>query len=374
MLTRRRFVLSLAATATASGLPGVRTGWAQEAAVFGVSVPLTGSMAEFGRTWRKAQTLAVEEINAAGGIKGRKIELIYEDSQGDPKQTVAIAQKFVDDKRILACLGDIPTPAIMAASPVFQKARMVQMSMGSHPDLTKAGEFIFANQMSQRQIAASLATIGVNRLGKTQAVLYRNTDWGKVVQTIYVDKVKELGGQVVLTDSYLETEKDFRSLLAKVRTAKPEVLALIAYYTDGALLVQQAKQAGVESKIIVSEASYSPQFIKLGGDAVNGVLTQTLFFPESGRPDVQKFVAGYRAKHGEDPDFFASIGYDGVKIIAWATERGGFTREGIQQALAAGDGIPSVTFGAFKFNEIRRVGVGALAPIVVRDGKFTLLN
>jgi branched-chain amino acid transport system substrate-binding protein len=373
MLTRRRFLLSLAAASAT--LEGVRTARADDAAaVFGVSVPLSGSMAEFGRTWRKAQTLAIEEINAAGGIKGRKIELVYEDSQGDPKQTVAIAQKFVDDKRILAVLGDIPTPAIMAAAPVFQKARMVQMSMGSHPDLTKAGEFIFANQMSQRQIAASLATIAVNRLGKTQAVLYRNTDWGKVVQSIYVEKLKELGGQLVLTDSYLETEKDFRALLAKVRAARPEVLVLIAYYTDGALLVQQAKQAGVESKIIVSEASYSPQFIKLGGDAVNGVLTQTLFFPESGRPDVQKFVAGYRAKYNEEPDFFASIGYDGVKIIAWATERGGFTREGIQQALASGDGIPSVTFGSFKFNEIRRVGVGALAPIVVRDGKFTLLN
>lgn len=372
MLTRRRFLQSLAAASAT--LAGVRPAGAQETATFGVSVPLSGSMAEFGRTWRKAQTLAVEEINAAGGIKGRKVELIYEDSQGDPKQTVAIAQKFVDDPRVLGVLGDIPTPAIMAASPVFQKARMVQMSMGSHPDLTKAGEFIFANQMSQRQIAASLATIGVSRLGKTQAVLYRNTDWGKVVQSIYVEKLKELGGQLVLTDSYLETEKDFRALLAKVRAAKPDVLVLIAYYTDGALLVQQAKQAGVESKIIVSEACYSPQFIKLAGEAVNGVLTQTLFFPDSGRPEVQKFVAGYRAKHGEDPDFFASIGYDGVKIIAWAAERGGFTREGIQQALVKGEGIPSVTFGPFKFNEIRRVGVGSLAPIVVRDGKFTLLN
>jgi branched-chain amino acid transport system substrate-binding protein len=371
MVTRRRFLVSVAALSAAAR--GVTAARADDAVVFGVSVPLSGSMAEFGRTWRKAQTVAIEEINAAGGIKGRKVELVYEDSQGDPKQTVAIAQKFVDDMRILACLGDIPTPAIMAASPTFQKARMVQMSMGSHPDLTKTGDFIFANQMSQRQIAASLATIGVSRLGKSQAVLYRNTDWGKVVQSIYVEKVKELGGQVVLTDNYLETEKDFRSVLAKVRAAKPEVLVLIAYYTDGALLVQQAKQAGIESKIIVSEACYSPQFIKLGGDAVNGVLTQTLFFPQSGRPDVQKFVAGYQAKHGDEPDFFASIGYDGVKIMAWAAERGGFTREGIQQALVKGEGIPSVTFGPFKFNEIRRVGLGALAPIVVKDGKFTLL-
>ncbi len=250
MPTRRRFLLNLAGLAAT--LKSVQVARAEDAVVFGVSVPLSGSMAEFGRTWRKAQTVAVEEINEAGGIKGRKIELVYEDSQGDPKQTVAIAQKFVDDRRILAVLGDIPTPAIMAASPVFQKARMVQMSMGSHPDLTKAGEFIFANQMSQRQIAASLATIAVNRLGKTQAVLYRNTDWGKVVQSIYVEKLKELGGQVVLADSYLETEKDFRALLAKVRAAKPEVLVLIAYYTDGALLVQQAKQAGVESKIRTS--------------------------------------------------------------------------------------------------------------------------
>ena len=370
-LTRRHLLLGLAAASGLRPRPGHA---ADDTVVFGVSLPLSGSMAEFGRTWRKAQALALDEINGQGGLKGRKVELIYEDSQGDPKQTVAIAQKFVDNARILACLGDIPTPAIMAASPVFQKARMVQMSMGSHPDLTKGGDFIFANQMSQRQIAASLATIAVSRLGKTQAILYRNTDWGKVVHEIYVEKVKELGGQVVLTDSYLENEKDFRALMAKVRAAKPEVLALVSYYTDGALAVQQAKASGVESKIIVSEASYSPQFLKLGGDAVNGVLTQTLFFPESSRPEVGKFVAGYRAKHNEDPDFFASIGYDSVKIAAWAAERGGFTREGIQQALLKGDAIPSVTFGPFKFNEIRRVGVGALAPIVVKDGKFALLS
>jgi branched-chain amino acid transport system substrate-binding protein len=315
--------------------------------------------------------MALDEINGKGGVKGRKVDLVYEDTQSDPKQSVPVAQKFVDDKRILAELGDFASPASMAASPIYQRAKMVQFGFtNSHPDFTKGGEFMFSIVLTQQQDAAFLAETAFKALGKNQAVLYRNTDWGKVTQQIYADKLKELGGTIADTENYLETEKDFKSILSKVRDAKPDVLALISYYTDGALILQQAKAVGINAKVVANGACYSPQFLKLGGDAVNDVVLTTVFFPDNPRQEVQDFVKNYKQRTNETPDQFAALAYDAVKIITWATEKGGFDRQGIQQAMATGTEIPSVIYGPFKFGADRRVENAKAVPIQVKNGTF----
>ncbi|HEY8477126.1 MAG TPA: ABC transporter substrate-binding protein [Chloroflexota bacterium] len=358
--------------ATTAAQPTTASG-AGERAYYGVSGPFTGNNAEYGRIWKNAMEMAREEINTAGGVRGRPVELIYEDTQSDPKQSVAVAQKFVNDPRILAELGDFASPASMAASPIYQRAKMVQFGFtNSHPDFTKGGEFMFSIVLTQEQDAAFLAQTAVERLGKRQAVLYRNTDWGKVTHQIYVDKVKALGGEVVAVENYLETEKDFKPVLVKVRDANPEVVALISYYTDGALIMQQAQAVGLQAKVIANGACYSPQFLKLGGEAVEGVVMTTVFFPEDPRPDVQRFVQAYRERYNETPDQFAALAYDAVKIITWATEKGGFDRVAIQQAMATGTDIPSVIYGPFRFGPDRRVENAKAVPIQVKGGQFTV--
>ncbi len=362
-----------AATPAATTKPAVAS--SGETVVYGVSGPFSGNNAEYGRIWKNAMTMALDEISGAGGVKGRKVELQYEDTQSDPKQSVPVAQKFVNDSRILAELGDFASPASMAASPIYQRAKMVQFGFtNSHPDFTKGGEYMFSIVLSQQQDASYLAQVGYDSLGKKQAVLYQNTDWGKVTQQIYVDKLKQLGGTVIDTENYLATETDFKPLLAKVRDANPDVLALIAYYNDGALIMQQAKSAGINAKVIANGACYSPQFLKLGGDAVNGVVLTTVFFPGNSRPEVQKFVKDYTAKYNETPDQFAALAYDAVKIITWATDQAGFDRQGIQQAMATGTNIPSVIYGSFKFGADRRVENAKAVPIQVKDGQFVPLT
>ena len=378
-IDRRRVLRGLAAL-PAAGLLAAHRGApvgaaaAQDGPVrFGVSGPFSGNNAEYGRIWQNAMTLAVEEINGAGGIQGRQLELVYEDTQSDPKQSIPVAQKFAGDGSILAELGDFASPASMAASPIYERGKLVQFGFtNSHPDFTKGGEYMFSPSISQTQDATYLARIAFERAGKKQAVLYRNTDWGKVSSDIYVQELKKLGGEAVLLDSYLETEKDFRSILAKVRDAAPESLTLIAYYTDGALLVQQAKDVGITVPIVAIGSCYSPQFIELGGEATEGVLLATSFFPADPRPEVQTFVAAFEAKHGELPDLFSAGAYDALKIIAWATDRGGFSREGIREALDTGVDIPSVIHGPFTFNDERRVDDVEEVPIKVENGQFVL--
>ncbi|MGH2457566.1 MAG: ABC transporter substrate-binding protein, partial [Chloroflexota bacterium] len=338
---------------------------------YGVSGPFSGANAEYGRIWKQAMAMALDEINGSGGVKGRKAQLDEEDTQSDPKQSVPVAQKFVEDSRMLAELGDFSSPSSMAASPIYERARMVQFGFtNSHPDFTKGGEFMFSIVLTQEQDASFLAQTAFDGLGKVQAVLYQNTDWGKTTQQIYVDKIKSLGGQIVHTDNYLTTEKDFTPILSKVRDAKPEVLALISYYNDGAQIVQQAKNMGLNVKIVANGACYSPQFLKLGGDATNGVLMTTVFFPDNPRPEVKKFVSDYTTRFKETPDQFAALSYDAVKIITWATEQGGFDRVAIQKAMATGTEIPSVIYGPFKFGADRRVENARAVPIQVKDGQF----
>ncbi|MEA2594708.1 MAG: branched-chain amino acid transport system substrate-binding protein [Thermomicrobiales bacterium] len=378
-LSRRHLLRSAAAIPAAAGLLAAAGRFAPSVARaadpvrYGVSGPLSGTAAEYGRIWKKGFDLALEEINGAGGLQGRLIELKYEDSQADPKQSVPIAQKFVNDSSILAELGDFASPASMAASPIYERGKLVQFGFtNSHPDFTKGGEYMFSPSISQIQDATYLAQLAVERAGKKQAVLYRNTDWGKISSDIYVKELEARGGEAVLVDNYLETEKDFRTLLAKVRDANPESLTLIAYYNDGALIVQQAKDVGITVPIVAIGSCYSPQFIELGGDSTEGVLLATSFFPTDPRPEVQTFVTAYKTKYNETPDLFAAGAYDAVKIVAWATEKGGFTREGIREALDTGVDIPSIIHGPFTFNDERRVDEVKEVAIKVEGGQFVL--
>ncbi|MFN8482400.1 MAG: ABC transporter substrate-binding protein [Anaerolineae bacterium] len=340
---------------------------------FGVTGPFTGDNAEYGRIWKQGFQLALDEINAAGGIKGKPVELIYEDSQSDPKQTPAIAQKFVADNRILAVIGDFSSPASMAASPIYNQAGVVQLGItNSHPKFTDTGEYIFGTSRSQLDDAPTLAEYGITGLGgKRLAVFHLNTDWGKVTYDLFTQKAKQLGAEIVDTEPYLPTEKDFRSALTKARDAKPDLLVLISYYNDGALIARQAADVNLDTPKLAVGSVYSPKFIELGGKAVEGVYTQSGFFPGDKRPEVQEFVKKYQAKYGELPDQFAAQAYDGVKVLAAAVDKAGFDRKALRETLTKLE-TPSVAYGKIVFGPDRRVIAGPQTRLQIRDGKFAL--
>lgn len=377
MVTRRTFLQGALGASAATLLAGCNglfsssTGTSSGPIFFGVSGPFSGDNAEYGAIWKKGFGLALDEINGAGGIHGRKVQLVYEDSQSDPKQSVPIAQKFVNDSRILAELGDFSSPASMAASPIYERAKLVQFGFtNSHPKFTLGGDFMFSTSLTQQESATYMADVAVNKVGKKHVVLYLDTDWGNVTQGIYVQHAKSIGGQILFAASYLSDEKDFKSLLLKVRDANPDVLALISYYNDGALIAQQARSVGLTAKIVAASSCYSPQFIALGGDAVNNVILTTEFFPSDPRPEVQRFVAAFQKRYNEKPDLFGAGSYDALKVLAWAVEHGGADRVAIQQALLHGTNIPSVMYGPFKFGPDRRIDNAQQFIIKVQNGQF----
>ena len=374
---RRSFVKgSLAAMLAGTAVSRAAFAEASEPIMLGVSGPLTGPNAQYGTQWKQGFDLALDEIQAAGGINGRKLAYTFEDSQSDPRQSVAIAQKFVSNPEIVMELGDFSSPASMAASPIYQRAGLVQFGFtNSHPDFTKGGDFMWSTSVSQADEQPLLARYAAKGLGlKKLAVLHLNTDWGRTSRDYFVKAAKDYGAEVVITEGYIAEERDFRSTLVRVRDANPDGLILISYYSDGALIARQARQVGLKQTICAASSVYSPKFLELGGDAVEDVHVGTRYFPEDTRPEVQKFIAGFKAKYsGQEPDAFNAYSYDAMNMAAAVLRIGGTDRRAIRDAFAKVRDIPSVIFGTATFDvETRRVKGAMNAELVVRKGQFAL--
>jgi branched-chain amino acid transport system substrate-binding protein len=347
-----------------------------EPVLFGVSGPLTGPNAQYGAQWKAGFDLALEDINANGGVLGRPLAYVFEDSQSDPRQSVAIAQKFVNDPKIAIELGDFSSPASMAASPIYQRAGLVQFGFtNSHPDYTKGGDFIWSPSISQADSQPLLADLAIKTLGlKRIAVLHLNTDWGRTSKDVFVKAAAERGAQVVATEGYQADEKDFRSTLVRVRDAKPDGIVLISYYADGALIAGQVRTTGINLPLVAVGSVYSPKFIELGGEAVNGIYTNTTFFPEEPRAEVQNFVKRFRAKYNREPDAFNAYAYDAVVLAAAAIRTAGSTdRKAIRDAFYKVKDVPSIVFGKSTFDPTtRRVAGVRSVDLVVKDGKWAV--
>ncbi len=373
-ISRRLFTGAALATVSSSALPRFASAQS-DPIVIGVSGPLTGPNAQYGLQWKQGFDLALDKINADGGVKGRKVTYQFEDSQSDPRQAVAIAQKFVADPRIVIELGDFSSPASMAASPIYQRGGLVQYGFtNSHPDFTKAGDFMWSPSVSQADEQPLLAAYAVKDLGlKRLAVLHLNTDWGRTSKDHFAHAAKELGAEIVISEGYQPEERDFRSTLVRARDANPDGFALMSYAPDGALIARAVRQLGLKQTIVAASSVYSPRLIELGGDAVEGMHTGSRYFPEDPRPEVREFISSFKAKYNVEPDAFNAYAFDAINFAVAAIRLGGTDRRAIRDALGQLKDVSSVIFGKATFNTKTRRILGAKnAELVVKDGRFQM--
>lgn len=369
-LTRRAALLgaaTLAVAAPARAADDVRVG---------VSGPLTGEAAQYGEQWQRGFALALAVINGhGGGIGGRRLVLEFEDSQNDPRQAVAIAQKFVADPGIVAELGDFSSTTSMAASPVYQRGRLVQLGFtNSNPKFTLGGDYMWSPGASSNEEQPQLADLAIGRLGfRRPAVLHLDTDYGANAAQLFTLAAKQRGAEVVASQGYLPDERDFRSVLTRVKQARPDGLVLESYYSDAALIVRQAREAGLDVPIVGNGSMFSPKFIELAGAASEGVYTESEFVPQDPRPEVQAFVTAYRAGYNDDPDLFVALAYDAVILTATVLRQFGTDRQSFRDGLGRVRDVPSVVFGKFSFDTATRRVFGAKATgLVVRAGRFVV--
>ena len=372
-LSRRTLLATTLAPAVAT-LPFTRA-QAADPVLLAVSGPLTGPNAQYGAQWKDGFDMALEEFgNKVPGQGGdRPLQYVFEDSQSDARQAVALAQKFVADKRYCMELGDFASPASMAASSIYQRAGMVQFGFtNSHPDFTKGGNYMWSTSISQADEQPKLADFAVKGLGgKRVALMHLNTDWGRTSKDLFVPAAKALGGEVVATEAFLSDERDFRPTLVRARDAKPDILVLIAYYGDAALIARQARDQGLTQPILGVSSVYSPKLIELGGPAVEGMYTHSPFSAVDPRPEVQTFVQRFQKKFNREPDAFNVYAYDAIVMAHAVIAQFGSDRKAIRDGLEKIKDVPSVIFGKASFDPAtRRVAEPRYARLVVKNGKF----
>ena len=367
MMLRRRTLLA------AAPLLPLTARAAEAPVVVGVSGPLTGQYAQYGADWKRGFDLAVAEVNEAGGIAGRPVEIDFQDTQSDPRQAINVAQRFVGDTRVSVELGDFSSAASMAASPIYQRGKLVQFGFtNSHPDFTKGGDYMWSNAPNQTDDMPILADYAIGRLGfRKLAVVFINGDWGRTSKDIFLKAAAERGATVVTSEGYLPNEQDFRSTLVRVRDAAPDAILLIAYYPDGAQVVRQARDMGLAQPVVATGSVYSPKFLELGGAAVDGVYTNANFFPEDPRPVVQRFVTGFRKMYGTDPGSYNARAYDAMVVATTVMRQFGADRQAIHDGLAKVHDVPSVLFGTVTFDPAtRRVSHPSSVDLVVKGDRF----
>lgn len=339
--------------------------------ILGVSGPLTGPNAQYGAQWKDGFDLALDATGHKAG--GRPLQYQFEDSQSDPRQAVAIAQKFAADPRIILELGDFSSPASMAASPIYQRAGLVQFGFtNSHPDFTKGGDCMWSTSISQADEQPKLAEYAIKDLGLQKlAILHLNTDWGRTSADLFVKAVKDTGGTVVAVEGYLPDERDFRPTLIRVRDATPTGIILIGYYNDAALIARQVRDQGLKQPLVAASSVYSPKLIELGGDAVNGLYTHSPFSALRPRPEVQSFVTRFKAKYGKEPDAFNAYSYDALMVAQAVISQFGATRQAVHAGFAKVKDLPSVIFGKTTFDPAtRRVAEPQYVHLIIQNGQY----
>jgi len=365
----------LALTSCASAADGSSGSAAPaEPIVFGVSGPLTGNQAEYGKNWQDGFELALEQINDAGGIDGRTVELDFQDSQGEASQATTIAQRFVSDPSVLAVMGDFSSATSMVASPLYQRGGLLQLGItNSHPDFTATGDFIFSPSVTQ-EVEARYVEDSAHSVGGDIAVFYLNTDWGNTAFGVFEDQAAENGDTIVYSTPIEEASTDFKPQLVQARDAGADVAVFYTYYASTALLVQQAQQVGfTDVPFLAVGSNFSQQFLDLAQDAAEGVYVDTYFYPGSDDPAVSEFVAAFEDKFGTAPNLFNAFAYDGLMQLAWAAENTEtLDRTGIRDALRDGTGIPSILYGAAEYNDERRIDNPRFQWLRVEDGQFTV--
>ena len=350
--------------------------WAQtkDPVVIGVGGPLTGPLAQYGQAWKKGFAIALDEINSAGGVQGRPLSIAFEDTQNLPAQTVAVAQKFIADPKILLATGDFSSTSSMAASPLYQRAGLVQFGFNnSNPRFTDGGDYLWSNSPTQTSEAPAHAAY-VQALGlKKVAVFQLNTDWGKLTGDWTIAALTKLGISVADREVYLPDNQDFKPLITKAKAAGIDGIVLVSYANDAALIVQQVRGQGVKLPIVANGSNQDPDFIRLSAGAAEGVYVAADFAPDDPRPEVQTFAKKWKARYpGEDIDYFAVHAYDSLTLVAAVLNAAKpLDRAGVKAAFAAVKNVPSVIYGKVTFNPAtRRVDDFLGARLVVRNGAF----
>ena len=334
--------------------------------------PLSGGVAVYGVECKNGIDLAIEEINAAGGINGKTLEFICEDDEGDPAKSVNAYKKLVTNDGVEYVIGSLTSGCTIALTNLAQNQKILQIAPAATATaVTDAGNYIFRAcfiDPFQGRVGGKFAF--ENLSAKKAAILYDiGNDYSVGLTENFESEFTKLGGSIVSKESYATGDKDFNAQLTKIKAANPDVVYLPDYYGTVALIAKQLRAQGINTPIVGADG-WDGLTENAGDEVLNGYYSNH-YAEDSTSPAVQKFVKAFQKKYNKAPNSFAALGYDSVYMLKDAMLKAGTTKdsEKIRAAYESTNGdyvTGHITFDA-KRNPVKSA---VMIKLVKKDGKL----
>lgn len=337
---------------------------------------LTGGQATFGQSTHNAIMLAVDGINAAGGVGGRKIRVQTEDDQSKAEEAANAVTKLISQNNVVAVLGEVASSNSLAAAPICQSNKVPMITPSStNPSVTTKGDYIFRMCFLDDYQGASMARYVHNTLGfnKVAVLIDNKSDYSTGLAKYFTDAFTSLGGQIVESKSFTSGDSDFRSQLTAIRAANPQLIYIPAYYNDVGQIAIQARDLGMNMPLAGGDGWESPKLIEIGGKALEGCFYSNHYFPGDPDPSVRDFVEKYKQRYSATPDALAALAYDAARVLAEAITRAGGKTDGpaLRDAIAQTKGFKGVT-GTINLGPDRNPEGKTLVIVEVKNGELAL--
>lgn len=345
---------------------------------------VTGDKAEMGESFWRSWELAIEKVNENGGVLGKKVELVLEDSKGEPKEAVELTKKMGDDESIVGVLGPMTSSEAIACAPIFEEYTMVELSpCASNNQYAPMSDYAFtvAGKMEAEQ--PYLVERGAYEYlnAKSIGVIWVNDDWGASAFESTKEGCEEYGIEITDDESFVSGEKDFTAILTKIRQTNPEYLMLVTQAADGALILKQLEAMGWDIPVIGAGAMYSDQVILLAGEAAEGLVISAGFFLSEEDEIAWDYATKFYEGAGFYPTTHGPLSYDAALLLCAAIEKAGTTdRQAVRDALAGitdadvqalwGDVLLA---GPYEFTEDEDI-IRAYCLLKIVDGKWTKVS
>ena len=341
--------------------------------LIGAYLSLTGTTATFGTSSLKGIEMAVDKVNASGGVLGKQIKLLTEDTQSKPEEAALAVTKLITRDKVRAILGEIASSRSLAAAPICQENKIPMVTPGStNPEVTKKGDYIFRVCYIDPFQGEVIAKFAYESMGLRNVAVITDVknDYSIGLAQFFTETFTKLGGKVVGEQAYSEGDTDFRAQLTSIKGLNPEAVVVPGYYQESALLIKQARELNMNIPFLGGDGWDSNKLLEVGGAAMEGTYFTNHYAADDTSAIVQDFVTTYKARfNNEIPDAMAVLGYDAANILFDAMTRAGSDDPTlVRDALAATVGFPGVS-GTTTIDAERNARKASVI-VKIQDGQF----
>lgn len=338
---------------------------------------LSGNEAAFGRSSHRGTELAIEELNKAGGVLGKKLVLLTEDTQSKEGESSTVVSKLISRENVIAVLGEVASGRSLEAAPICQQNKIPMISPSStNPQVTQRGDYIFRVCFLDSFQGDALARFALEKLKAKKVAIMSDVSaaYSVGLAEFFRKSFSTRGGTVVSEQKYNSRDTDFNAQLTAVKSATPDAIFVPGYYQEAGLIIRQARQLGITVPLFGGDGWEAPELLQIAKESAEGTYYTTHYSPETQTPEVQNFVKAYKAKYNnETPDAMAALGYDSALVLVDAIKRAGTTESvKLRDAIAATKDFKGVT-GSTTIDKNRDATKPATV-ITIKNGKFQFVD